>query len=277
MPQPLVDQALGVRVATWNLWWRHGPWRQRADAIATVLGAVNADVLVLQEVWCDAAVTFADRLADRLGLHAVVARGPAPRRWRSSAGAGGDETGTAVLSRWPVTRHDPLALPEAEMPSLSAELQTPVGRLPVFGVHLDADPAGSSLRVRQVTALAHAVAEHHAGVLPPVVLGDFNAEPDSDEVRLFEGHKTRPPVAGHLLVDAWRFAQSPVPEATWDRANPFVARLPYPSSRIDYIFVGLSSHRRSRVRDALRFGDSPVDGAWPSDHCGVAADLMLEP
>jgi len=26
-----------VRVLTWNLWWRFGPWRQRHDAIAAVL------------------------------------------------------------------------------------------------------------------------------------------------------------------------------------------------------------------------------------------------
>ena len=200
--------------------------------------------------------------------------GRAPERWRAPAELG---TGTAVLSRWPIARHAALGLPEAELPSLSAVIETPAGALRVFAVHLDADPAGSDLRVRQVTALADALAEHRSDLLPPVVLGDFNAEPDSDEIRLMEGHKTRPPVPGQVLVDAWRFARDSGPGATWDRANPYVAALPYPSARIDYVFVGLGPHRRSRIRNALRFGGSPVDGIWPSDHCGVAADLTLEP
>ena len=42
--------------------------------------------------------------------------------------------------------------------------------------------------------------------LPVVVLGDMNAEPDSDEIRLLCGHKTAPAREGFVLVDAWRYA-----------------------------------------------------------------------
>jgi hypothetical protein len=33
-----------MRIVTWNLWWRHGPWQQRRDAIAAVLADLAPDV-----------------------------------------------------------------------------------------------------------------------------------------------------------------------------------------------------------------------------------------
>ena len=80
---------------------------------------------------------------------------------------------------------------------------------------------------------------------------------------------------GHVLVDAWRFAGDSEPERPG--TAPYVAALPDPSARIAYVFVGVGPHPRRRIRSARRFGASPVDGTWPSDHCGVAADLTLEP
>ena len=38
-----------VRVLTWNVWGRFGPWQQRQAAIAAVLAAAEADVVCLQE------------------------------------------------------------------------------------------------------------------------------------------------------------------------------------------------------------------------------------
>ena len=39
-----------VRVLTWNLWWRFGPWQERLDTIAGVLAEIDADLCGLQEV-----------------------------------------------------------------------------------------------------------------------------------------------------------------------------------------------------------------------------------
>jgi endonuclease/exonuclease/phosphatase family metal-dependent hydrolase len=158
------------------------------------------------------------------------------------------------------------------MLALYALLYTPTGALPVFTVHLDSGLGASSLRCRQVAAIAAFVAEKRGAELPAVITGDFNAEPDSDEIRLLEGHKTAPAVPGQVFVDAWRFADAGSPEATWDRRNPHAAAWGVPSSRIDYVFVGMPVSGRGCVLGARRFG-APIDGVWASDHFGVLAHI----
>ena len=40
-----------MRVMTWNLWWRFGPWVERLPAIVAVVREQQPDVVLLQEVW----------------------------------------------------------------------------------------------------------------------------------------------------------------------------------------------------------------------------------
>jgi hypothetical protein len=110
-----------------------------------------------------------------------------------------------------------------------------------------------------------------------VCTGDYNAWPDSDEMRLFGGYKTAPAVAGQILVDAWEYADPAAPSATWDASNPFVARTFALNMRCDYIHVGLPGPGGlGRVCAVRRTGDTPVDGVWPSDHAAVVADLASD-
>jgi endonuclease/exonuclease/phosphatase family metal-dependent hydrolase len=60
----MTHQSRPVRILTWNLWWRFGPWRQRRDAIAAVLADVQPDVCGLQEVWASPAGHLAAVLAE---------------------------------------------------------------------------------------------------------------------------------------------------------------------------------------------------------------------
>ena len=41
----------GLRVATWNVWGRYGPWERREHAIAETLRALDPDIVVLAEAW----------------------------------------------------------------------------------------------------------------------------------------------------------------------------------------------------------------------------------
>ena len=62
---PLVETT--VRVASWNVWARYGPWERRAPAIEATLRAVGADIVALQEVWDDGARNQARELAEQIG------------------------------------------------------------------------------------------------------------------------------------------------------------------------------------------------------------------
>jgi endonuclease/exonuclease/phosphatase family metal-dependent hydrolase len=45
-----------------------------------------------------------------------------------------------------------------------------------------------------------------------------------------------------------------------------------PSSRIDYILVGLPRKGRGKV-ESVGLAGAMTDGVWPSDHFAVVADL----
>ncbi|HEY1639704.1 MAG TPA: endonuclease/exonuclease/phosphatase family protein [Streptosporangiaceae bacterium] len=123
------------------------------------------------------------------------------------------------------------------------------------------------------------MAAHSCGAgFPAVVTGDFNAWPDSDEVRQFGGYKTAPAVPGQVFLDAWEYADPAQPAATWDAANPYVAAGFEPSVRVDYIHLGMPGPAGpGSVSSVRRAGDGPVDGVWPSDHAAVLADLRDRP
>lgn len=265
-----------MRVVTWNLWWRYGPWRARREAIAATLVELAPDLCGLQEVWGSETANLAAELADRLGLHWCWAgRPPSPTRQREY----GPELrfGNAVLSRWPISAHTELALPvrgDRQRLALHARVDAPAGELAMFTTHLSHQLDASAVRLAQVREIAGFVAAHAAGTgYPPVLTGDLNAEPDSDELRLLGGSLTEPAAPGQVLFDAWRFARADHPGYTWDHRNPYLADDPTPDARIDYILVGPPRQGRGRVRSARLAGTAPVAGVWPSDHFAVVAEL----
>ncbi len=274
-----------MRVVTWNLWWRFGPWEARQKAILTVLRELRPDVVGLQEVWAAGGENLAGWLADELGLYWAWAPSPASERWRRrlpEGEEGGVDIGNAVLSRWPIIAQHTLLLPAPDdladgRLALHARLAAPAYEVPFFTTHLTSAPGASAVRQEQVTALARFVARHkHGTPFPAVVTGDFNAWPDSDEIRLFGGYKAPSAVPGQVLLDAWEYADPGTPAATWSPENPYAARLLEPPVRIDYIHVGPPGPvGEGHVRAVRRAGHGPVDGIWPSDHAAVVADLAM--
>jgi endonuclease/exonuclease/phosphatase family metal-dependent hydrolase len=265
-----------LRVATLNLWNRQGPWPRRLPLIRAGLAGLDADVIGLQEVLgFPGAPSQAHEVAPA-GWH--VHHAPA---W---AVGGGLTFGNAILSRHPLVDEQILALPApADLDSRTvafARVDVPGGPVPVFVTHLTFQLHLGHVRCGQVRALVdHVRALAPIDGPPPVLLGDFNADPDSDEMRFLRGLT---PLGGECVyfADAWAATAAAEPARgpgyTYDRRNGYARRTREPSRRIDYVYVrGPDRVLRGEPLAAWLALDQPVDGVWPSDHFAVVADLQL--
>lgn len=260
-----------VRIVTWNLWWRFGPWEERQPAIRAELLELDPDVVLLQEVWADDDADQADDLAAALGFSVArtVDDEGRPQRF-----------GNAVLSRWPIVDTEMIALPNRDgRPShrsaLTAVVQTPRGRQPFTVTHLAWEYDASELRSAQAAAVVELVDRHrpddeHAP--PPVLGGDFNAVPESDEIRRLTG--LAPPYrAGLVFTDCWA-AVGDGPGHTWTRDNPHSADALWPRRRLDYVFVGWPRPKPlGNPLAAALAGTEPRNGVVASDHAAVVVEL----
>lgn len=258
-----------LRVLTWNIWWQFGPWQNRAAAILATLKSADADIIALQEVWDDGSRNFARELAADLGYHYVYAPGAKPN---------GIHMGNAILSRWPISKHDitPLfgkAAIEENRVAIYAEIDGPRGKIPVFCTHLNWQQQHSHIRQKQVADLARFIDRKRPWKFPPVLCGDFNADPHSEEIRMLTGQTTCP-VENLVFHDAWSFANPEMAGFTWLRSNPYTQDSFEPDRRIDYIFTGWAMGRGAgHVLDCAITGSTPIDGIFPSDHLAVMAEL----
>lgn len=160
--------------------------------------------------------------------------------------------------------------------------------LDVFSTHLAAAPSWGDHRVRQVIAIDEHIrrirgdkdAEPTFGVrrpaMPAVLCGDFNAEPDSDEIRFLSGLTV---LEGRTTFyqDAWRVAgHGPGYTQDW-RTNPIAASMNVHRKRIDYVFVGdpfVRAADAGRVMSAAICFHVPITGTPASDHAGVVVEVV---
>ena len=215
--------------------------------IARVIRASGAGIAGLQEVdrnfakrsnWTDQAAELAER------LHCHVAYGanidlnpPAPGRPRI-------QFGNAVLTRYPIARWENTHLfrspGEEQRGLLHVEVDVPGVPLHVYVTHLDA--FSETDRVRQAQQVVQLVGEN----CPAVLLGDFNARPQTPEISTLRA----------ALSDTWTAAPG---------AGPLAPHPDAPAARIDYIFTS------QRLRAAwTRFS---TDDPAASDHLPVVSRL----
>jgi endonuclease/exonuclease/phosphatase family metal-dependent hydrolase len=272
---PLVTST--VTIATWNLWARYGPWEARQPVIGRTLQAVNADIIALQEVWDDGTTNQARAYADALGYLDVAF---APNLERD-----GVHAGNAIVSRWPIARHESRLLPRdagdvrddenEERVVLFAEIEGPRGPIQVFCAHLSWRDDHSAVRQLQVAAICQFVREMRPRPFPAVLCGDLNADPASDEIRMLTG-RAAVAVPGVVFRDAWELGgrRDRDPGLTTANANPFMAANLDVEKRIDYIMVGQPKLGGVGHVTAIELiGNAPIEGIWPSDHSGVVAQL----
>jgi endonuclease/exonuclease/phosphatase family metal-dependent hydrolase len=270
---------MSLSVLSLNLWHDAGPWRDRQERIRDWIDRLDPDLIGLQEVLRGEQFDQAVELLDGRGYY--IAYGVASPFWRET---GALSFGNAIASRWPIRERHELKLPDRgdgeTRAALTVSVDAPVGPVSVTTTHLNWKLHQSETRVRQVLALAeHVLYLRPRDGFPPIVVGDFNAEPDSDEIRFMRGAHA----IGDRSVyfnDAWKVAgdHSLGPGFTWCNRNPYARSGHEPDKRIDYVFTGYPCSDGRGVLESCRVVcDDEVDGVWPTDHFGVFAELRTEP
>ena len=256
-----------LTVMTLNIWNIHR-WEERRGAVVAWINEIRPDLVALQEVVRLERLCQASWIAERTGMAAVFG---------AAASYDAAEFGNAVLSRYPVLGSRSRGLYAGsgnDVPRVvvSADVDVDGRRVSCASTHLSYRFDDGWVRERQVQEIAEFVSEHPAD-FPPIVCGDFNAPPDSTEVRFLKGLHAIDGRSFHLW-DAFELVHPGEFGSTWSSANPFAAADRNPDRRIDYVFVGMrDDDDAGRVLDARVVCDQPRVGAWPSDHFGVAAVL----
>jgi endonuclease/exonuclease/phosphatase family metal-dependent hydrolase len=263
-----------LRILTLNIWNRQGPWEQRVAVIRRGLQELAPDIVGLQEVLRHdgSGEDQATEIARGLGYHVVYA--PAVNV------GGGLHLGNAVLSRHPIVEKRewqlPIELGEETRCLVHALVDTPCGQVPFFNTHLSWKLHQGALRQSQVQFIAERVQELAPIArdrFPPVLVGDFNAEPESDEIRFLRGWHA---LGGRTVYLADCFAI--VGEGhghTFSRRNHYAALVHEPNRRLDYVFVRGPDrqYRGEPIFCQVVFDKPDSDDTFASDHFGVYAEL----
>jgi len=270
---------MALSVLTLNLWHDSGPWPERAARIRGWIDRLAPDLIGFQEAL---RVPGFDQVAELLGArpyHVAFARASAFPRAREETRRG--ELGNAVASRFPIASQESIALPDAgdgeTRSAISATVHAPPGPVSIICTHLNWKFRHGWVREQQVVALCDfALRRRPKHGFPPILVGDFNAEPEAAEIRYVTGLQS---IGGWSVafLDAWRVAGGGGPGVTWSNANPYARAEREPDRRIDYIFSGLP--RRDglgQITSCRVVCDAAEAGVWPSDHFGVYAELRGE-
>lgn len=267
-----------VRVATFNvLSPRLADWHRREKVIAAHMREAGPDIIALQEV--DAGEDREQVMADLLGPHWHVA-------WHSRTTP--DGVGLALASRWPFgeIRERRLGVtdraavfPWSAVVVAEVRAPQPFGTLhiahhkPVFQFDYEYERELQAVEAARFIDEVLDGREEHV-----VVLGDFDATPDSAGIRFWTGRQS---LAGMSVGyhDAWEVLRPNDPGHTFTPDNPLVARGDMFSAagrRIDYVLVrGTGFGPTLDVRAVDRICVDAHDGVQASDHYGVLAELTV--
>ncbi|MEN8182704.1 MAG: endonuclease/exonuclease/phosphatase family protein [Myxococcota bacterium] len=265
-----------LSVLSLNLWNQDGPYSRRRERLREWIARLDPDLIGFQEALRGEDWDQVGELLEGTGHRFDYAS--ASDYWAEPKLA----FGNAVASRWPILDREVLRLPDGggdeQRSALSVTVEAPVGRLSFTSTHLNWRFHHGWIRELQVVALCDLVlARRPEGGFPSIVVGDFNAEPDSAEMRYVAGLQSLRGRSVHFR-DAWRIAGEGGPGFTWSRRNPYTRPWLEPDRRIDYVFVGYPQVGGvGSVRHCRLVCDDERDGVWPSDHFGVYAEIRTEP
>lgn len=246
-----------VRVATLNLEQDHKRWEARRELVVEQLGALEPDVLALNEVCVplETARWLQTVAKDRFGIHYALVQ-------QTKSNGLAEVEAEALLTRFPLVETGNLQYQARDMVALVARVMIEREPVDVYVTHLYRSRGEDSLRLYQVQQLL-AWIDRRDDVTARLICGDFNATLEKPSAALMATrfrHTQTSPTAFTPLADGAGAISHPY----WPRMD----------RSIDYIWV---SEDVSILESGICFDKaSPADATlWPSDHAGVWADLEI--
>lgn len=272
-----------LRVVTLNFWGTEAPLDRRIALAIKQLAELEPDVVCMQEVKPHGAETTAHAIANALGMHAHYARASSWNAGERGMATAGEE-GLAVITRARLLEQHALALPSHNALDdsrilLSAHVVTAGGGIWVHATHLNYRLDDGLSREAQVTAIDAAIRARgrENTDAPQILCGDFNATPDSDEIRFLRGLTTLANRRTHFQ-DAWLRVHGADAGLTWSSENELTRPLRSLDidRRIDYVFVtSRKKDGRGTIHDCRVALTERDAGICASDHYAVVADVQV--
>ena len=284
-----------LRVVTLNLWGKEPPLDRRLALASRQLAALAPDIVCLQEIVPvdeGGERTTAHVLGDALGMAAQYAEACTwdEDTWGEGTPAG--SMGLAILTRAPLLEVGVLELPDPRPGDvrilLSGLVATDADPVWVHTTHLHYRLDDGLAREEQVATIDRQLRDlgRNATSAPQILCGDFNATPDSDEMRFLRGLTTLHGRRTHFQ-DAWlRLHREPGPGdgpaqgITWSSENELTRPLRSLDldRRIDYVLVtSRKKDGRATIHDCRVVLTERDGGICASDHYGLLADVQVVP
>lgn len=235
-------------------------WPERSKLIIEELIEQQPDIIAFQEVALS--IKQAHWIAKH--LNAAVPHTPYEIRVEKKGGWRAKE-GIGILSRPRIVEHHRIMLPEGRRVAQHVRVKVDGKPVDLINTHLHHLPDNNeSVRLKQIKVLLKWMfAKHHNRHW--ILVGDFNASPDSQTVAEVRKH----------LASAYAALHGAEPEFT--SLTPLIKGLDYTSKTLDYIFYDPSGFRMNEVRLVFTEPHPEDRRLYPSDHYGLLADFNTLP
>lgn len=240
-----------VRFMTYNMRWGLGTDGVNLGRTAAVINAMDADVVFLTEVdvnWRRSGNVDQPAYLAHVTEYPHSYYGPALKTW-ASGNVNPSYYGNLLLSRFPIVHAATVALPRPvnSEPRVVIVADIAIGdeTVTVLGTHLGLSETERMMQLEQIRQLIGAEPER------TILLGDFNARPESAEIR--------------RLVDEGRLFDAQALVGVDGNTFPY----PEPYARIDYIFISPDLADSIIAAQPVHIGGS--------DHLPVTLDLRWPP
>ena len=251
-----VAEPAEISVVTLNIWHDRDNWPARMEYIVRELRRLDPDVIGLQEViQRDTLPNQAATIARTLGYDfhfTSVDPEDRPQRY-----------GNAILTKHTIVGRNwkPL-LPLNDYRTVAhARIAIGARAVDVYDTHLHHTAEGGAIRREQIEDLLGFIRSTR-GAGPVIVMGDFNAPTEAQEMQLMDAE----------YADA--YASVHTDEAARARTT-LNTELGHTARRIDHIYF--ERGRFEPVSAEIILAHRDAAGVWASDHFGVIARLRISP